>query len=708
MSTAVSTVVQPTLFPHLPSPADSRTSHWSRRAAPLSGRVQQTCLANGAALKKGGLRTPPAEDNMSTAYHSHNPVLSSTYNSHVAMARQPGALAQTNRAGPVLCEAAVNPVARSQPQLQQQQQHQHQHQPHAQGQQYQNQPQYQPQPLPQLHHASNLAPVSSHPHSGASRHSTRPSTPSSTTTSHSQAHFEGTVSRKDSSMVMHSLKLPSCISPNGGNLDEFAALMTCFFWFEEMKTIQAAEKIKDRPANEPIPPLSSYTRPGNDYKKWVNSILTTTQVTQNVILLALLFVYKLKSTNPKVNGSPGSEYRLLTVALMLGNKFLDDNTYTNKTWAEVSGIAVKEIHVMEVEFLSNMRYGLLVSKDEWASWLNKLACFHEYCEKADLAEKAAEMAARQRAQAMPLNVSSPVGRGYSPPLPSPTSILPSSMQAAPPSLTTYSQNSAVYNPNQNWRPPFQPTPALSPLSVKPSLGFPVSGRKRSLDTPERTEPTPKRMTRQAASVQPPVTQHLPGITEPVRLPVPQLSLDTSQAAGTPVGYPGPNTFAQAPVSLPPLGQGMRAMATVYPHTTWAAQGPVIATCGPQTPSYAAPSNFGTPTKRHSPGTLAVYASSPLTEPFASHTPMSNSPSVYLQQRNSPYKPVRPVNTLNYPPPSIPLSEYHLGSAQMHYQPLGRRNVRTGIVPEFQSSFGSGRPTPMPATQAPPHHQHYHA
>ena len=55
-----------------------------------------------------------------------------------------------------------------------------------------------------------------------------------------------------------------------------------------------------------------------------------------------------------------------------------------------------------------------------------------------LAEKAAEMAARQRAQAMPLNVSSPVGRGYSPPLPSPTSILPSSMQAAPPSLTDMS------------------------------------------------------------------------------------------------------------------------------------------------------------------------------------------------------------------------------------------------------------------------------
>lgn len=96
--------------------------------------------------------------------------------------------------------------------------------------------------------------------------------------------------------------------------------MTCFFWFETMDTINAAEHIKERSPSEPIPPLSAYTEPCPAYKQWVNKTLSTTQVTQNVILLALLFVYRLKKANPKVNGSPGSEYRLLTVALMLGNK----------------------------------------------------------------------------------------------------------------------------------------------------------------------------------------------------------------------------------------------------------------------------------------------------------------------------------------------------------------------------------------------------
>jgi hypothetical protein len=52
----------------------------------------------------------------------------------------------------------------------------------------------------------------------------------------------------------------------------------------------------------------------------VHTVLSTTQVNENVVLLALMFIYRLKFANPTVKGQPGSEYRLLTIALMLGNK----------------------------------------------------------------------------------------------------------------------------------------------------------------------------------------------------------------------------------------------------------------------------------------------------------------------------------------------------------------------------------------------------
>jgi hypothetical protein len=56
------------------------------------------------------------------------------------------------------------------------------------------------------------------------------------------------------------------------------------------------------------------------FLKWVTTILATTQVSQNVTILALMFIHRLKKLNPTVKGKAGSEFRLLTVALMLGNK----------------------------------------------------------------------------------------------------------------------------------------------------------------------------------------------------------------------------------------------------------------------------------------------------------------------------------------------------------------------------------------------------
>ncbi|KAI0105592.1 hypothetical protein F4776DRAFT_657825 [Hypoxylon sp. NC0597] len=645
----MSSVAVPSNFrPYLPSP--THCAPYSQRHTQGLDKPQDRLLVHGATLYKGGLRTPPAENNMSATYH--NPVLSNTYNNHVALARHPNALVQTGRVGGALCDAVINPFPTAHPS------HQSQYQ--------------QPHPVQAI--------TSQPPHS-SSRPSTRPTTPASTGSL--SARSEGTVSKKDSTMVTHNLQLPSCISPNGGSLDDFAALMTCFFWFETMDTIKAAEHIKERPLSEPIPPLSQYTQPCAAYKQWVNKVLTTTQVTQNVILLALLFVYRLKKVNPTVNGSPGSEYRLLTVALMLGNKFLDDNTYTNHTWAEVSSISVKEIHIMEVEFLSNMRYGLLTSKEEWEEWLQKLACFHEYCERAVMEERR-----RNATPSTSMSIPSPNTSRFTSPLPSPISSIPSSGSNAPLALA------AAYAPDpvalaNHWNP-YPHVPSVSPLANKPSLGHPMV-RKRSLESGDMVEPAAKRATRQHPVMRIPSNRPTPAGAEPVRLPVPHLTLDTSQAV-IPSRYPPPVAYTSQPaVSLPPLGSGMRAMSTVYPTTTttWAPQGPVLATCGPQTPSYVVPTNYGTPTKRQSPTSLTSFGSSPLAESYGIHTPISNSPLAYLQQRASPYKPVRRVNHLLNPPPSMPLSQYHLGSNQMHYQPLGRRyDLRSGIVPEFLPPYAN--------------------
>lgn len=410
---------------------------------------------------------------------------------------------------------------------------------------------------------------------------------------------------------------------------------------------------------------------------------------------------------------------------------------------------------MEVEFLSNMRYSLLASKEQWEEWLVKLAKFYEFMQRA-----------QRSPSPSPLLIPSPTVRALDAVSPASSATLQLTPSLRPiqhpvynfsPTTTSFSSTASAHS----WD---SASNALSPLNLRPEVQ-PNLSRKRSFSEDDPTEPPAKRMSRvvpQLPSQQPqqsqyaapahplpsqaprqqapaPAVQSRPSVTassEQARLSVPNLTLNTSHnVAPTTSAQPYPSVAyappQASPLSLPPLVPGVRAMSTVFPPATTASYAPQPATVscsavsGPGIPSIAPvttpvtafpPVSYGTPTKRLSPQSSLTpgghYAgSSPLTESFPRHsfgtssgvhTPISHSPSIYLQQRNSPYRPVRHVNTLLYPPPSAFLQQYHLVNSvppnQMHYQPLGRRNdVRTGILPEFSMGGGNVHAvTPQPA------------
>lgn len=113
-------------------------------------------------------------------------------------------------------------------------------------------------------------------------------------------------------------------------------------------------------------------QPSSTFVDFLLKILETTQVSQSVIVLSLHYIYRLKEQNALTYGQAGSEHRVAVVALMLANKFVDDNTYTNKTWSDVSSISLDEINKMEREFLIGISYQLFVDEDTYNSWLNLL------------------------------------------------------------------------------------------------------------------------------------------------------------------------------------------------------------------------------------------------------------------------------------------------------------------------------------------------
>lgn len=410
----------------------------------------------------------------------------------------------------------------------------------------------------------------------------------------------------------------------------------------------------------------SDAKPTTGFRKWVTTILSTTCVAQNVVLLALLFIHRLKKYNPSVRGKPGSEYRLLTVALMLGNKFLDDNTYTNKTWAEVSGINVAEVHIMEVEFLSNMKYCLFTSEQDWSNWQTLLGKFSVFFDRASKPQPPAPILPPASSLHLPMALPSP----------------PISQQASPPYVGEVVQNTPVYATSLHQGL----TPAPSPSCVS---GEPVAqpsqpgSRKRSLE--EYVEPPRKRVASGYQSYSSPQrlpaipAQNVQGQTLP-RLPLPSLTIPTSQLSELPMYQP-----SSQGQQLPPLGPSVRTMPVVYSNAHSQNQGiqPVVPPAASTQPQQSLCQQYQT--RLHSPyrDSTTVSPTSALPQGAAVlQPPHQVSPSYYLEQRSSPYRPIHHVSTLLYPPPSATMLSrpQQVELNQMHYQPLGKQQRQSGRLP----------------------------
>ncbi|KAF8897267.1 hypothetical protein BD779DRAFT_1667268 [Infundibulicybe gibba] len=76
------------------------------------------------------------------------------------------------------------------------------------------------------------------------------------------------------------------------------------------------------------------------------------------------------------NTEASAPFRLVVLGCMLANKWLDDHTFSNKTWHTISNIPNHALNKLESLALDIFSYDLSVPSREWAQWLSHVMSYH--------------------------------------------------------------------------------------------------------------------------------------------------------------------------------------------------------------------------------------------------------------------------------------------------------------------------------------------
>lgn len=134
----------------------------------------------------------------------------------------------------------------------------------------------------------------------------------------------------------------------------------------------ATKAYRPRPTSQQaIKPLRTEAKPA--FRRWTQQVLEQTLLSPQVLVLALYYVDVLSGQDVFGDATRGKSslmpYKTLLAALALANKTLDDHSYKNSTFANVSSMTNAEVNTIEAAMLKALQFDTVPGAEEWRNWL---------------------------------------------------------------------------------------------------------------------------------------------------------------------------------------------------------------------------------------------------------------------------------------------------------------------------------------------------
>lgn len=128
--------------------------------------------------------------------------------------------------------------------------------------------------------------------------------------------------------------------------------------------------------------LKQNRNPSKEFESLMVSVLFATRLPKSTIIIALEYMNQRFSSKTLADLSESDVFTTLTIALILANKFNDDNTFTNRSWCGATGLKIEVLNHEERVWLAEVKWQLNVVKFKsnirtleecWKAWLDKYA-----------------------------------------------------------------------------------------------------------------------------------------------------------------------------------------------------------------------------------------------------------------------------------------------------------------------------------------------
>lgn len=128
--------------------------------------------------------------------------------------------------------------------------------------------------------------------------------------------------------------------------------------------------------------LNQTRTPTKDFEDSVVLVLHATRLPRSTILVALEYINQRYARTPAKPLADLAVFLVVTIALVLANKFNDDNTFTNRSWSGATSLKIELLNAEEAAWLRAVNWKLSVVNYQanihtleecWKTWLQNAA-----------------------------------------------------------------------------------------------------------------------------------------------------------------------------------------------------------------------------------------------------------------------------------------------------------------------------------------------